>query len=202
MAEIAEILDSGRPELTFRQRWASYLTIIVAVLGVLAGNAVRGNVVSATFPFSNPEVGVSARYPANWLLQEGGSAFVLRARDPAALPFKTTLQVRLIPTGPGVRPGDILNLLDLDRARRLPAYRSLSREPVTLPDGQRGTRMVYAYAYVESDPFLQAEPITVRAMDIVVLRTNQAVVITYESEAASFERNRHYFESFLGGLVF
>ncbi|GAB4554428.1 MAG: hypothetical protein OHK0023_24540 [Anaerolineae bacterium] len=189
-------------ELTFNQRWASYLTIAVAIAGVVVGYIYRQNTIDATFPFINREAGITARYPARWLLEEGGANFVLRAQDPAALPFKTTLQLRLLPTGEGARPSDILDLLDLDRAARLPAYRSQTRQPVTLPNGARGQQMIYAYAYVNPNPFLQAEPITVRALDIVLLRTGQAVVITYEAEASRFERHRHYFEAFLRSLSF
>lgn len=196
------LYDSDRPELTFRQRWASYLTLLVAVGGLLLGVIYRNNTVGATYPFINRQLGISARYPANWLLEEGGDQFVLRARDPAALPFKTTIQMSLLATGQGARPSDVLNLLDLDRARRLAAYRSLSQDTAVLPGGQRGVQMEYAYASVETNPFLQTEPITVRATDIVVLRQNQAVVITFIAESARYEEYRTYFEAFLRTLAF
>jgi hypothetical protein len=201
---MTRIIDSDSPpELTFRQRWASYLTLLVALFGILGGMLARSNVVNATYPFSKPEVGILARYPAQWLLEEGSTtAFVFRATDPASTPFKTSLQITLIPTGTGARPADILYLLDMDRAARLAAYRSLERIQVDLPGGKRGTQMTYAYASVGTDPFLQTEPITVRAVDIVVLRSGQAVVITYESAADSFEHNYHYFDAFLRSLSF
>jgi len=194
------MLDSARTPLTFRQRWASYLAILVAVLGLAAGFVYRSNVINATYLYDNPQVGIAARYPARWLLEENDRDVVFRARDTIELPFKTTLQIRLIPTGEGARAGDILNLLDMDRAARLTGYRSLERLPLTLPDGRRGTLMYYAYAFVGTDPFLQNQPITVRAEDVVLLRTGQAVVITFESAADTFEANRHYFDSFLASL--
>lgn len=192
----------GGSGLTFRQRWATYLTLAVAMLGILAGVLYRANTIGATYPFINREVGITARYPARWLLEESPPDFVLRARDPGALPFKTTLQVTLVPTGAGARPADILNLLDMDRASRLPAYRSLGRVPITLVGGGRGQQMTYAFAYVEPNPFLQTEPVTVRAVDIVVLRPGQAVVISYQAAAAEFERQRHYFDDFLRTLAY
>ncbi|MFN7209144.1 MAG: hypothetical protein ACK4P1_01970, partial [Aggregatilineales bacterium] len=147
--------------LTLRQRLANYLVIGAALLAIGYGFIYRDNLLSATFPFVNREAGITARYPARWPLEEGGARFVLRAQDPAALPFKTTIQLQLIPIGDGARPADILDLLDIDRAARLPAYRSLSRSPANLPGGQRGQQMIYAYAYIDPNPFLQAEPITV-----------------------------------------
>ena len=62
--------------------------------------------------------------------------------------------------------------------------------------------MAYAYAYTESNPILQTIPITVLAVDVVVLRSNQAIIITYRADAQSFERNRHYFDAFLRSLEF
>ena len=187
--------------LNRRQRWAGYLTVAVVLGGVVAGFSYRSNVIDAVFPFINREVGVRALYPARWLLEEGGTRFVLRATDPGALPYKTALQLRLIPIGEGARPAEILDLLDVDRAGRLPAYRSLGRSPITL-GGLPGLQMTYAFAYTEPNPFLNTEPVTVRAVDIVVLRPGQAVVITYEAEAAAFERHRHYFTAFVRSLQF
>jgi hypothetical protein len=62
--------------------------------------------------------------------------------------------------------------------------------------------MLYAYAASEANPILQSIPIVVRAIDVVVLRSSQAVIITYRADAESFERNRHYFEAFLRALEF
>lgn len=197
---VIEFADQS--ELTFRQRWGSYLAIFVVVAGVLAGFLYRSNIVNATFPFVKPEVGITARYPANWLLEEGPTPIVFRATDPSASPFKTTLQVQLVPTGPGTTAAYILNQLDMDRSARLPAYRSLDRQPVVLTGAQRGTQMIYAYAAVGANPFLQDEPVTVRAIDLVVLRPGQAIVISYQADAASFEKNRHYFDDFLRSLSF
>ncbi|PJF36545.1 MAG: hypothetical protein CUN49_04910 [Candidatus Thermofonsia Clade 1 bacterium] len=188
--------------LSLRQRLANYLVILAAFAAVAYGFIYRNSIISATFPFINREAGITARYPARWLLDESDSRFVLRAQDPDTLPFKTAIRLQLIPIGQDARPADILDLLDIDRAARLPAYRSLSRTPTVLPGGQRGQQMIYAYAYIDPNPFLQAEPITVRALDLVVLRTGQAVVITYEAKADVFEKHKHYFESFLRSLTF
>lgn len=204
MTTLTETFGEDRAELTFRQRWGSYLALALAALSLLTGVLFRANSLGEAATYTNPEAGIEARYPASWLLTEGGESddFVFRAQNSAARPFKTLLQVRLIPTGSGVRPGDVLNLLDLDRAGHLAAYRSLQRSPATLPDGRRGTQMTYSYAYIDPDPFLQAEPVTVRAIDVVVLRPAQAVVITFESDAAVFEENAAHFDAFLRSLVF
>jgi hypothetical protein len=198
-----ELIDAEPRELNFRQRWASYLTIAVAIVGLAGSFILRGNILNATFRFENKQAGIAARYPAQWLLEEGTGEFVLRAQDPAAIPFKTTLQVSLIPVGPGARSAlDVLNPLNISRATSLPAYRTLRITPRTLPDGTQATEMNYAFAASEVNPALQTVPIVVRAVDVVVLRNNQAVIITYQADLASFEKNRHYFDAFLRTVEF
>ncbi len=197
-----EVLYSERAALNVRQRWASILTILVALGGLLLGYLLRVSMIEATLRFENKQFGIAASYPDGWLLEENQGNIVFRVQDPAALPFKTSLQVALIPIGADARPTDILNRLNIERANRFPAYRSLERVPTTLPNGAQGVQMSYAYAAVETNPFLQSEPIAVRAVDVVVLRGAQAIVISFESDAQSFERNRRYFDAFLRSLQF
>ena len=40
----------------------------------------------------------------------------------------------------------------------------------------------------------------IRAVDVVVLHSSQAIIITFRSDAESFDRNRHYFDDFLKTL--
>ena len=187
-------------ELNFRQRWASYLTIFVAVIGLAGGIALRSRSLNATDRFENRQEGLAANYPSNWLLEEGAGDFVFRVQDPAALPFKTTLQISLLTVGPGARTADIPDLLNMTRAASLPAYRPLAITPTTLPNGTQGIQMEYAYVATETNPFLQTVPIVVHALDVIVLRSNQAVVITYRADSQSFDSNRHFFDSFLRTL--
>ncbi|MCC7447286.1 MAG: hypothetical protein IT324_07725 [Anaerolineae bacterium] len=196
-----EILDD-RLELNFRQRWASYLTIAVAIAGLLGGLLLRNNMTNATVRFENKQSGIAVRYPVDWLLEQGQDDFVIRVQDPAATPFKTTLQISLQPIGEGARVAYILDLLNIDRAATLSAYRPLEIVPITLPNGSgiQGTQMTYAYVATESNPFLQTVPIVVRAIDVVVIRSSQAIIVTYQADAQSFERNRHYFDTLLRTL--
>jgi len=196
-----EILDE-RLELNFRQRWASYLTIAAAIAGLLGGLLLRNSITNATIRFENKQTGITVRYPADWLLEQGqeNSDLVIRVQDPAATPFKTTLQISLQPIGEGARVAYILDLLNIDRAATLAAYRPLEIVPISLPSGVQGTQMTYAYVASEANPFLQTVPIVVRAIDVVVIRGSQAIIVTYEADAPSFERNRHYFDTFLRTL--
>ncbi len=196
-----EILASEATELNFRQRWASYLTIVVAVVGLFAGFLMRSSVVNATQRFENKQAGIIARYPARWLLEENQGNVVFRVQDPTAIPFKTTIEITILPVGPGARsPLDVLNPLNITRAVSFPAYSILEFTPVTLPGGSQATQMTYAFAHVESNPALQTVPIMIRAVDVVVLHSSQAIIITFQSDSESFDRNRHYFDDFLKTL--
>ena len=189
-------------ELNFRQRWASYLTIFVTLVALFAAFLLRGRSLDATADYENKEEGITAHYPINWLLEESKGDFVFRVQDPAAIPFKTTLQMALLPVGPGARNADIPDLLNMTRAASLSAYRALAIRPVTLPNGVQGIQMDYAYVSSEANPFLQSVPIVVRAIDVIVLRNNQALVVTYRSDSQTFEKNQHYFDNFLRTLEF
>jgi hypothetical protein len=191
--------------LNFRQRWASYLTIALAVVAVGGGLLMRNRVQSSTNIRPRQDDGITARYPANWLLQEGTKGkddYVFRVQDPAAVPFKTTLQVSLLPVGPNARAFDILSALNISRAAEVPMYQALEITPITLPSGTQGTQMAYAYASREINPFLQSVPIIVRSIDVIEIRANQAIIITYKADAGTFEQNRHYFNSFLRALEY
>ena len=62
--------------------------------------------------------------------------------------------------------------------------------------------MNYAFVQAESNPFLNAVPIVVQGRDVVVIRGNQAIVITYHEERSRFEENEFLFENFLDTLDF
>lgn len=188
----------------FRQRWAMLLTVVVFGLALLGGVIIRSSVSGATQGFADSAAGVAARYPAGWLIEHGasGSNFVFRAENAAALSFKTTLSVAVLPIGPNATVYDIAQLLTIQRAQTLAAYRSLSTDPYTLPNGSAATRIQYAYAAVDPDPFLSAVPVVVRAEDVIILSHSQAIIISYLSDAQRFAADEHYFTAFLRSLSY
>ena len=148
--------------------------------------------------------GISTRYPTNWLLERGSTAsdFVFRAQDSAALPFKTTLSVSIVPIGPNATVYDVAELLTLRRAQSLASYTSLSITPITLANGSAATQMNYAFAAPKTNPVLQSLPIVVSASDVIVLSKGQAIIATFQSDAQTVDQNRHYFDAFLRRLTF
>src|SRR5579859_6641864 len=96
----ARLLPANMNEgLSFRQRWATFLTIGLTGFALVAGLLLRSSVEGATKLFADNATGIAARYPAGWLIERGaqGADFVFRAEDPTALGFKTILSVAIQP---------------------------------------------------------------------------------------------------------
>ncbi|MBN1202375.1 MAG: hypothetical protein JXJ20_11010 [Anaerolineae bacterium] len=191
------IRDDAAPGLTFTQRWNSYLAVATVLLMLAFGLTLRNNALNATQTFEDLEAGVRAQLPRGWLLDAESADYVFRAENPDALPFKTLLQVSVLPIGSDATPRNVLDILDIQRATRFSAYRVISRTEETLRDGSDAIRMTYAYTQEERNPFLESVPVVVQGVDVVVLRRSQAVVITYREERSAFENNLYYFENLL-----
>lgn len=189
-------------QLNNAQRWASLLVLLITAFGITGGFVLRSQAVGAVQRYENAENGIIAQIPARWILQTNDPRYVFRVQDTLAIPFKTAIQVSVIPVGGDGLAADVINNLLVNRAAQFTTFRALGRIPITLGNGVEGQEVTYAYASVEVNPFLQAEPIIVRAIDVVVLRQGQALIITYESDTNSFEANKPYFDSFLATLQF
>ncbi len=189
-------------ELTFRQRWNHYLVLLFGVIAFLIGVNLRDSVLNATTIYSNPEAGIEAQYPQNWLIDQDGD-YIFRVRDTVQSGFKTTIQVSVRPVGGATSTRSILDALTLSRFQILASYKVLSvNDSFPLPNEQQGTRMNYTYADIESDPFLESVPTVVRGIDILTIKRGQAIIITFLSDANSYENNLPIFERFLASLEF
>lgn len=193
-------LRDADSDLTFTQRWNTYLALALAAVVLFIGITFRDNTLNATQTIEDLEAGVRAQIPSGWLLNTQSDEYVFRAEDPNALPFKTMLQVSVLPIGPDATPRNVLDVLDFERPLSLSGYRRVSTTEETLRDGSPAIRMIYAYTQDERNPFLESVPITVQGVDVVVLRRSQAVVITYREERSVFDDNLYRFENLLQTL--
>ncbi len=190
------ITPGDAPGLNFVQRWNTYLALLMAAGVLLLGITLRDSALSATQTFEDLEAGVRAQLPSAWLLETGGEDFVVRAQDPNALPFKTTLQIAVLPIGPDATPNTVLDLLTMQRAPRFSTYKEIARSDEALR-GDPAKRMTYAYTQDERNPFQASVPLVVEGVDVVVLRRGQAVIITYREERTAFDANLYRFEDLL-----
>jgi len=188
--------STDSPGLDLIRRWNNYLALLMAAGMLLLGISLRDAALSATRTFEDLEAGVRAQLPSGWLLESKGADFVVRAQDPNALPFKTTLQIAVLPIGPDATPNTVLDLIYMQRAPYFSTYKEIARSDQTLR-GDPAKRMVYAYTQDERNPYQASVPLVVQGVDVVVLRRGQAVVITYREERSAFDDNLHRFEDLL-----
>lgn len=183
---------------TRRIRFAHYLTLLYCVVGALLGLGLRDGVLFATTEFRNNEVGIVARYPAGWLLDT--TSAVLRATDTARPGFKTVIEIDVLPFAPRMSARNVIDGLTLARQGTLPYYRNLTTFETTL--GSQDTAVVneYSFVFASNDPFLQSTPATVIGRDVLVIRRNQAILITFQTDKLTYEEDLAIFDRFLESL--
>lgn len=194
------IVTETRPGLNFAQRWNTYLSLALAAVVLFLGLAMRDSALNATVTLEDLEAGVRAQVPSGWLIDRRGGDYVFRAIDPDALPFKTLLQVSILPVGPDATPANVLHQIEIDRPLTLPGYQVIARQNVTLRDGSDAIRLTYAYFESERNPALELLPLVVEGVDLVVLRGAQAVIVSYREERSRFDENLYRFENMLNTL--
>lgn len=185
-----------------RQRWASLLVLFLGIGGFALGMVMRGQVLSATIPYSNLQAGINAAYPPGWLLEEAGRDHVFRIRDLSAAGFATTLQVALFPVNDESAARNIFDSLTLRRSRTLAAYFVVGEELFQLPNGLLTNAMRYTFVSTGENPFLSSAPVLVEGLDVLIFERDQALVITFRANADSFDRDFSHLQRFLQNLEF
>lgn len=194
-------VDEGHNTSSFRQRWNHYLVLIFGVVGFMIGLNLRDSALNTTTIYNNVQAGISASYPEIWLLDENGD-YIFRVRDASTAGFKTTIQVDARPVSPTASTRGILDSLTLNRAQTLAAYTVLSERPYMLPNEVEAVAMSYTFVSSELNPFLQGVPTVVRGLDVLTIRRGQAIIITFLSNAATYEKNLPVFNRFISSLEF
>lgn len=199
---VIEVVEQST-ELTQRQRWSHYFVLIYAAVAVFIGLQLRDAALYSSVPYINTQVGIRAYYPQNWLIDTAGD-YVFRVRDMSRTGFKTTIQVDVLPITPSTTARNLFDSLILNRSQVLSMFRTISRgEPYMLPDEREGVAMTYVFVEdVGSGAFLESVPVVVEGLDILSFEGDQAIVITFLSDASTYEENLPVFERFLDDFEF
>jgi hypothetical protein len=195
-----EIRTPESTELTQRQRWGHYFTLLYGMIAIVIAINLRDTTLNAARPYVDVEAGIRAAYPQTWIIDTGGDT-VFRVRDMAVAGFKTTIQVAVRPISLSTSTRNLIDILTLTRAQTLAAYRVLSQTPITLNDVE-ATALEYTYVSSDDNPFLAAVPIVVRGRDVLIAEGGQAIIVTFLADANSYEQNLPAFERFLADLEF
>ena len=198
---VIEILEPSS-ELTFRQRWSHYLVLAFGIVGMFIAINLRDSILNATTQYTNPQVGIRAEYPQNWLLEENGEDFIFRVSDVSTSGYNTTIQIAARPVSPQTAARNIFDALTLARAQTLARYEVVSEETFVLPDETVTSAMLYTFVSGQADPFLQSIPTVVEGIDILIIERGQAIIVSFLAEADSFETDFYILERFLRTLEF
>ncbi len=196
--------DTGRSpaiQITPRQRWSIAITYIVMVCGFALGVNQRESALNQASIYSNLEAGLSARYPARWLLEESGS-YVFRVRDMAHLGFKTVIEVSTSPVGPDTTERNILDQLSLQRSQVLTDYTVLGYDTYLLADGSAAVSMSYSFVSRDASPFLEGVSSIVNALDILTIRRGQALIISFRADESIYRAELETLRWFVQHLEF
>jgi hypothetical protein len=195
-------IDTEEPEvisgLTQNDRFSAILVALITVAALGLGLIIKQRSSTDTWYYESREAGISASYPAGWLVDERGS-YVVRMRDPKSRPFKTQYYITIVPMGGQTSIRNVLDSLTLQRSTELPAYRVLSIQQVNT-SGVAVTRMDFAFVDADPNPFIQRLPVAVLGTDTLILDNDRAIIVTFMSDKADFDKNHPTFDRFLASL--
>lgn len=192
---------SAAVQIAPRQRWSIALSYLLIIAGLLIGLNQRDRALNRSSEYSNFEAGITARYPARWLLDESPDT-IFRARDMSLPGFKTEIQLSSLPIGADSAERNIFDRLSMRRAQVLIDYSVLGYGSYTLADDSQALTMAYSYVARDASPFLAGSPAIVRGLDILTLRRGQALVISFRADTAVYDEELGTLSRFMETLQF
>ncbi len=196
--------ETGRSpaiQMSPRQRWSIAFTYMLIFLGLAVGVNQRDSTLNLASEYSNLEAGISAKYPARWLLEETG-AYIFRVRDMAHRGFNTVIEVSAAPVGSDTSERNILDQLTLQRAQVLTDYTVLAYDEFRLADDSPAISMSYSFVSRDSNPFLEGVSSIVYGLDILTVRRGQALIIAFRADADIYLRELETLRWFVQNLGF
>ncbi len=192
-------IDFGRTETTRSQRFSHYFTLLYCGLALFIGMNLRDTSLYGVTVFTNREVGVTAYYPTNWLFSTPDGV-VMEVQDTQRLGYKTTIRIQVLPFANGMSPRNVIDTLALDRRISLPFYKILSISERPLQTDDITTVVEYTYVADLDDPFLQLVPSVVVGEDVVIVRRNQIILVSFAADANTYQQDYEVFQRFLETL--
>ena len=196
--------DTGRSRailITPRQRWSIALSYLLIATGLLLGMVQRDSTLNQTSVYTNVEAGITAHYPARWLLEDSDT-HVFRVRDMAHRGFNTVIEVSTLAVGVDTTERNLLDQLSLSRAQVLTDYAVLGYDVFRLPDETQAITMSYTFVWRDASPFLEGASALVTGLDILTLSRGQALIISFRADASAYQRELDTLEWFIENLEF
>ena len=203
-AVISMEFETGRSpavQITPRQRWSIALSYMMIIAGLLLGANQRDRSLYQSSIYNNISAGITASYPARWLLEESEDT-VFRVRDMSHRGFNTVIEVSSLPVGPDSAERNLFDQLSLQRSQVLIDYSVLGYDSYRLPDESEAISMSYSFVSRDASPFLEGVSSIVNGLDILTIRRGQALNISFRADSTIFQRELPIFESFITNLEF
>jgi hypothetical protein len=197
------VLEIITPENEYSRQYriGHFLTIVACLLALLYGINTRSSILSGTTPYRNVQFGIAVNYPQNWLIDTDGD-YVLRVRDMTRIGYKTTMQIAIRPIGGDMTERNVFDNLNLVRSRALSTYDVQSTDEIRLTEDVIATAMTYTFVDTATNKFLQTVPTVVTGRDILIIRGEQAIVVTFRSGSDTFEDDIAIFDRILSTLEY
>ncbi len=196
--------ETGRSpavQITQRQRWSIAFSYMLILGGLLLGANQRDGLLNQTSVYTNNAAGITASYPARWLLDESEGT-VFRVRDMSRLGFNTTIEVRSLPVGADGAERNLLDHLSLQRSQVFIDYSVLGYDTFLLPDDTQAISMTYTFVSRDASPFLEGVSSIVNGLDILAIRRGQALIVSFRAESSIYQRELATFHRFINNLEF
>lgn len=190
---------------TRRDRWADWAVIVVLVVALLLGWAVKTVAEGQRVTYTNAEAGLTVRYPQGWLLRTDPK-LAFHALDPGAGAFRTTYQVRVSPIDATVPLTSTLNMAlndaSLARAQGKTAYRLFDIHAGPDVGGRPTMEATYAYVVEGTDLFVQQMPVVVEGIDIALVKGDRVYVFSLSAAEDAFAGAEKAFRRFVETATF
>ena len=180
--------------LSLGDRFAELAVVLLTIVALVAGWFFKSSVENRSLAFKSGSI--TAQVPTGWLTIKPSGNEVLHIIDRTASGFGTTYVIEAEPVPADIQTGQIVSLVTLERGNTLTGYRVLDQHAV-LVQGRKAFEI--DYVYVESAANLNHAiiPVVVRGIDYVFITNDQAVIVGYRADQATYETDLGRFYRFL-----
>lgn len=203
-----ETTAEARPLLWTREEpeWVVWVLVIVALV---VGWFLKGAFQYQMEVFTDPDTGLTFRYPASWFLESnqaqiGDEGVILTVSDAhSESAFNTAFSVRLKAVEEETTAVDQAEIWIMRRGEELTKYRVLSKE-LSQVAGQEAVTIDYGYVEdpLRSSALSVSLPVVVRAVDVVFIRDGKVYTLTFTSDQLVFDEEKKTLERLLNSVSF
>lgn len=188
-------------QVNWRDQWSAALAVVVTLVALLAGLALRNSVESRTQTYSSPS-GLSFQYPEGWRIDAREAEFgLIRARHLSASGYPTTFELRWVAVDPAMEDVDAiafaLNQLAINRGREHLAFKVLDTQSRQTVKGLPAGRSSYVFVEDSGGLMQQSLPVVVLGEDVSVRKGDRVYVFSWLATEGNRAQTEAAFRAFV-----